>query len=281
MMAFCVMRLGRHVSKVPHAVVAGFSVGIGGIMVISQMNVILGVAAPKGSSALLQWRSARADRTRSYRALCVERDRDRSGVRVRAFRAANSRAAGRRNAGWPGGGGAQVSRSRSGSLKLELPDFAGFAWSPQDVMQVIPSGLALAFVTSVNLLMTSRVVEHFRGRHQHMKRTDADSELGAYGIANLCAGIFGAPMSVGIPARSLAAVRCGGTTQHVQPATRRVPVFPGQVGVGLPGAHSAGGFGRRDGVDGFLPARLERLAETDQDAPNRCQLRFWRRRWRC
>jgi SulP family sulfate permease len=80
-------------------------------------------------------------------------------------------------------------------------------------MQVIPSGLALAFVTSVNLLMTSRVVEHFRGRHQHMKRTDADSELGAYGIANLCAGIFGAPMSVGIPARSLAAVRCGGTTR--------------------------------------------------------------------
>jgi SulP family sulfate permease len=36
---------------------------------------------------------------------------------------------------------------------------------------------------------------------------------GAYGIANICAGIFGAPMSVGIPARSLANVRCGGTTR--------------------------------------------------------------------
>ena len=100
-----------------------------------------------------------------------------------------------------------------GSLQLELPPFVGFAWNPQDVLSVIPSGLALAFVTTVNLLMTSRVVEHFRGRHQHLRGADADAELGAYGIANLCAGIFGAPMSVGIPARSLAAVRCGGTTR--------------------------------------------------------------------
>ena len=45
---------------------------------------------------------------------------------------------------------------------------------------------------------------------RRMKAGDADSELGAYGIANLCAGIFGAPLSVGIPARSLAVVRCGG-----------------------------------------------------------------------
>ena len=76
------------------------------------------------------------------------------------------------------------------------------------------SALALAFVTSVNLLITSRVVEHFRGRRKHLKPTDADSELGAYGIANVCAGMFGAPMSVGIPARSLANVRCGGTTRR-------------------------------------------------------------------
>ena len=72
------------------------------------------------------------------------------------------------------------------------------------------AGLCLV---SVNILITSRVVEHFRGRHQRMKTSDADAELGAYGIANICAGMFGAPMSVGIPARSLAVVRCGGTTR--------------------------------------------------------------------
>jgi MFS superfamily sulfate permease-like transporter len=100
-----------------------------------------------------------------------------------------------------------------GSLQLSLPPFVGFAWTPQDMSTVLPAGLGLAFAASVNLLLTSRAVEHFRARHRHPKRSDADAELGAYGIANLCAGVFGAPMSVGIPARSVANVRCGGSTR--------------------------------------------------------------------
>ncbi len=78
---------------------------------------------------------------------------------------------------------------------------------------MLPGGAGLAFVTSVNLLITSRVVEHFRGRHKAIKVADADRELGAYAIANLAAGMFAAPMSVGIPARSLANVQCGATTR--------------------------------------------------------------------
>jgi SulP family sulfate permease len=100
-----------------------------------------------------------------------------------------------------------------GSLHLSLPDFAPFVWTREDVLTVIPTGLTLAFVASINLLLTSRAVEHFRGKHKQLKRSDADAELGAYGIANVAAGIFGAPMSVGIPARSVANVRCGGTTR--------------------------------------------------------------------
>jgi SulP family sulfate permease len=100
-----------------------------------------------------------------------------------------------------------------GALPLSLPAFAGFSWSPADVYTVLPSALGLALVSSVNLLITSRVVEHFRGRHHHLKPADADGELAAYGIANLFAGMFAVPMSVGIPARSLAAVRCGATTR--------------------------------------------------------------------
>jgi SulP family sulfate permease len=45
-----------------------------------------------------------------------------------------------------------------------------------------------------------------------MRPSDADAELGAYGAANSIASLFGAPLSVGIPARSLAVVRCGDTT---------------------------------------------------------------------
>src|SRR6266498_571325 len=46
MMGLCVMRLGRHIMKVPHAVVSGFSCGIGAMMVVSQLDVILGVSSP-------------------------------------------------------------------------------------------------------------------------------------------------------------------------------------------------------------------------------------------
>jgi SulP family sulfate permease len=93
-----------------------------------------------------------------------------------------------------------------GWLPASIRDFAGFIWTPR------PAGLGLAFVTSVKLLVTSRVVEHFRGRHKAMKATDADRELGAYGIANLAAAGFGAPMSIGSPARSQANVQCGATS---------------------------------------------------------------------
>ena len=81
-----------------------------------------------------------------------------------------------------------------GTVSLSLPPFAGFTWGPTDVTQVLPSALGLAFVASVNILITSRVVEHFQGRHRPLRGADADAELGAYGIANLCAGVFGAPL---------------------------------------------------------------------------------------
>jgi len=100
-----------------------------------------------------------------------------------------------------------------GSLSAMLPPLVGFSWSTREVLATIPSAMGLAFVSAVNILITSRVVEHFRGRHQRMKSSAADAELGAYGIANIFAGMIGAPPSVGIPARSLASVRCGATTR--------------------------------------------------------------------
>src|SRR5262249_14991508 len=100
-----------------------------------------------------------------------------------------------------------------GAISLSLPAFAEFTWGPDDVTQILPGALGLAFVASINILITSRVVEHFQGRHRPLRAADADAALGAYGMANLCAGVFGAPLSVGIPARSLANLRCGGTTR--------------------------------------------------------------------
>ncbi|MCU1328832.1 MAG: sulfate transporter [Bryobacterales bacterium] len=214
MLVFCVMRLGRHVSKVPPTVVAGFSAGIGAIMFISQLNVLLGVPTPRGGNSLTQLVTVlgAVPRTRFAPFLL--------GGIVILISALVTRFSPRLPAplfGVVAAGIAAVvfrfGEPEVGSLQLALPPFAGFSWTPQDVVNVLPEGLTLAFVASVNILLTSRSVEHFRGLHQHSKRADADAELGAYGIANLAAGIFGAPMSVGIPARSVANVRCGGTTR--------------------------------------------------------------------
>jgi SulP family sulfate permease len=217
MMVFCVLKLGRYAYRVPLAVVSGFSCGIGAMMIISQLDTMLGVASPvsRGSASALgmltfvlgnlsgvRWAPLALGAFVIITAWLCAKWSNRIPAPLIGMAAAVALA--------------QVIGMREkevGSLPLGIPPFAGFSWSPSDVFQVAPSALALAMVASVNLLITSRVVEHFRGRHHHLKRADADTELGAFGIANLIAGMFAAPMSVGIPARSLAAVRCGATTR--------------------------------------------------------------------
>jgi SulP family sulfate permease len=217
MMAFCVLRLGRHVAKVPHVVVSGFSCGVGAMMVILQLRTLLGLrgsAADASSSPSRQLVDVLANLGGArWQPLFLG-----SVVIITAFWA---------NRRWPRSPAALVGvalaallaywsgwRERPlGSVVLSLPALAQFTWGPSDLGEVVPAALGLAFVSSVNVLITSRVVEHFQGRHRPLRAADADGELGAYGIANLCAGVFGAPMSVGIPARSLANVRCGGTTR--------------------------------------------------------------------
>jgi len=217
MMGFCVMRLGRHITRVPHAVVTGFSCGIGGMMLVSQLDIILGVEsqATRGAANTIAQLAAVVERIGGAQWMPLV-----LGLVVIVGATLAARWSHRAPAPLIGVVAAVaiarllgMHEKEIGALPTVMPPFVGFNWSPQDVLTVLPSGFALAFVSSVNILITSRVVEHFRGRHKKTKASDADSELGAYGIANLCAGMFGAPLSVGIPARSLAVVRCGGSTR--------------------------------------------------------------------
>jgi SulP family sulfate permease len=217
MMVFCVLHWGRHIQKVPQAVVSGFSCGIGAMMLISQMDTIFGLASPltrSAGSTVAQFLIVMQHLPQMKMAPLF------LGVLVIGVAIAVARVSPKLPAPLIGVALAIVAsrlfglhETAVGKLPLTLPPFVGFSWAPADVYTVLPSGFALAFVTGINILITSRVVEHFRGRHKHMRSSDADEELGAYGIANICAGMFGAPMSVGIPARSLAAVRCGATTR--------------------------------------------------------------------
>lgn len=216
MMIFCVLRLGRYVAKVPHSVVAGFSCGIGGMMIISQLRTIFALRPPAGG-----WKEHMLGQL-------VQVIQNLGQMRIQPFLVALTVIVvativiyrlPRSPAplfgvvvalivgkifGWH--------EKEVGALFSGLPSPVGFHWELSDVWTVLPAAFGLAFVSSVDLLMTSRVVEHFRGRHKLMKKHDADMELGAYGIGNLIGGTFGAPTSVGIPARSLANVQCGATT---------------------------------------------------------------------
>lgn len=214
MMCFCIMRLGRYVSRVPIPVVAGFSAGIGGLMVISQLPVLLGVHPSASDIPVVQlYFALQQIADIHWLPLLLG-----GAVLIAAF--TTSRISPRLPAPLIGVAASFLlawllhsDQPEVGPLRLALPPFAGFLWTPQDVFNLLPSGLMLAFVSSVNLLLTSRTIEHFQGRHKPLRRDDSDAEVGAYGIANLIVGIFGAPMSVGIPARSVAAIRCGATSR--------------------------------------------------------------------
>lgn len=217
LLIFCVLRLGRYVAKVPYSVLAGFSCGIGGLMFISQLKVIFALQTPAGgwsvhmAGQLIQsveqfrqfhWLPATVAIIVMLISTLVRRRFPRApgpflGVAVAVGLAAAL--------GWK--------VNEVGNIPTGLPPCVGFTWAPEDVWTVLPSAFGLAFVASVELLMTSRVVDHFRGRHKLVKKVDADMELGAYGVANLICGLFAAPTSVGIPARSVANVQCGATTK--------------------------------------------------------------------
>jgi sulfate permease, SulP family len=216
MLVFSVLRLGRYAAKVPNPVMAGFSCGIGGMMVISQLRTILGLrltldpeasmmtvlAANLAQIGAMQWTTLVTALVVIAVSVCASR----AFPKLPAPLLGILLAIGLSNYfGW--------TMKEIGTIPGDVPPFAGFSWTPQDVFTVLPAGFMLGFVASVNLLVTSRVVDHFRGRSKNSKMIDSDRELGAYGIANLAAGMFGAPLSIGIPARSLANVRCGGSTR--------------------------------------------------------------------
>ena len=217
LLTFWALKLGRYIVKVPHAVVSGFSCGVGAMMIMLQLRTLLGL--PSSPSA-----ASSAPIKQAIDALSTLREARWEPLALGAIVMAVAALTARR---WPRSpaalGGVILAAAAAwlfgwsdrtvGAVSAEFPRLVRLSWGVRDFTEIVPSALGLAFVTSVNVLITSRVVDHFRGRHRARSGRDADLELGAYGVANVCAGVFGAPMSVGIPARSLANVRCGGTTR--------------------------------------------------------------------
>lgn len=274
MLVFCSLRLGRYVQKVPQPVVTGFSCGIGAMMFLSQLSVMLGVKAnldrTSNNMVYQSWQVLSHIGAMHSAPLIT------SGI-VIAAALLSARFLPKAPAPLVGVVASVtiatvfgLHQREVGRLPLALPSLVGFSWTPTDVLQVVPAAFGLAFVSSINLLLTSRVVEHFRGRHKHMRASDADAELAAYGIANMVAGVFAAPMSVGIPARSLASVRCGGSTRMSNLFHAGFLVAFLFLGADYIAHIPIPAFGRSDGIHRHLPARMEHVEALKENAADRC-----------
>src|SRR5262245_46574865 len=139
MMTFCVLRLGRHVGKVPHSVLAGFSAGTGAIMIVSQFNVLFGVAAPGTGSALAQLVQVVTKLGDARLAPIIISGIVIIGAAVctHKFPKMPAPLAGVALSGlvsWA----FRFHEPEVGSLSLTLPPFVG-SWSPDDVLAVIPN----------------------------------------------------------------------------------------------------------------------------------------------
>ena len=144
MMIFCVLRLGRHVAKVPHAVVSGFSCGVGAMMVILQLRTLLGLPASPSdasSSPLGQLVAVLSNVSRSrWEPMLL-------GLIVIAGAIAVARRWPRSPAALLGvglavaAGSLRLARAPAGRCHFSVPPFAGFTWTPNDITDVLPSAL--------------------------------------------------------------------------------------------------------------------------------------------
>ena len=212
MLMFSVLRWGRFASYIPIPVVTGFSCGIGAMMILGQLKTIMGITGANASNPIGQLLQAFSQSNNIRLAPFI------LGLAAILSAAIAAHYFPRSPAPLLGVLVAlaisttfSLHEKQVGLLPLEIPPLANFSWSAGDFFVILPSAFGLAVVASVNILLTSRLV-HTLSTNIKSSDDDSDTELGAYGIANICAGMFGAPISVGIPARSLANVRCGGTT---------------------------------------------------------------------
>ena len=181
MMVFSFLRLGRFIQKVPQPVVTGFSCGIGGLMFIQPLESILGLPAAHTEGAPIYGLFSVLSRLGLTRwqplllggiVIVISQMISLRWKRVPAPLIAVTLAIIASNL-------LGLHEKEVGKLPLEMPPFARFEWTPAEIGEVLWSGLGLAFVVSIYVLLTSRVVDHFRGKHPHGKWADADAELGA------------------------------------------------------------------------------------------------------
>lgn len=203
---FGYLRLGRYVNLMPYPVISGFMTGIGCILIIMQLDPLLGYPTPQNvinALTVLPGYMAQLN----VGALAI-------GLLALGVVLFTPRRIGRivpspliaivvcSLAALPFAGVPVLGAIPGGLPAPRLPqvDFAL-------LNQMLVSGAVLAALGSVDSLLTSLVADNVTRRYH-----DSDKELVGQGIGNMVAGLFGGTAGAGATIRTLSNVHAGGRT---------------------------------------------------------------------
>ena len=203
---FGYLRIGRYINLMPYPVISGFMTGIGCILIIMQLEPLIGHAAPPNVLATLS-------------------------ILPEDFRSTNwqAMAVGLLSFGICVGAPKKIARIvPSPLIALVVCTFVAALFADIPVLGSVPSGLpnlqmpsvdfslvnvmllsalVLAALGSIDTLLTSLVADNM-SRSLH----DSDKELVGQGIGNIVAGLAGGLPGAGATVRTLANIKAGGRT---------------------------------------------------------------------
>ncbi len=206
---FGVFGIGRYVKLVPQPVVSGFMSGIGVIIIILQLAPALGYDSPSGAIVVKLAALPAMIAKPNLHALIL------CGICLAIMVATPKRIA----AAVPPpllailvGTIAGILFLRDapviGSIPSGLPELSVPSLKLADVPPLVRFGLILAFLGSIDSLLTSLVADSVTRTHH-----DSNRELIGQGIGNVVAGAFGGIAGAGATMRTLVNIRAGATSR--------------------------------------------------------------------
>ena len=205
---FGVLKLGRYINLMPYPVISGFMTGIGCIIIILQIAPLLGYENPPGGplAAIAGYGEALANTGADALAVGLV------ALAVVLFLPARigrvvpapllALAIGTLLAAWVFTAAPVLGTIPEGFPSPILP-----AISLDALPEMINSALVLAFLGSIDSLLTSLIADNITQTHH-----DSDRELIGQGIGNTVAGFMGAIPGAGATMRTVVNVRAGGRT---------------------------------------------------------------------
>jgi len=205
---FGILKLGRYINLMPYPVISGFMTGIGCIIIIIQVAPLVGYENPPGGplAALAGYAEAIANTSSDALAAGL--------VTLAVVLFLPSRigrvlpapllalAIGTLLVAW-----VFTSAPVLGSIPEGFPTPLLPALTLEALPDMISSALVLAFLGSLDSLLTSLIADNITQSHH-----DSDRELIGQGIGNAVAGIMGAIPGAGATMRTVVNVRAGGRT---------------------------------------------------------------------